>query len=109
MSGGNEGASRPMDFENMMEQMERHFQRMLEPIQDELLQIRASGTPKTSMSKRRRRDVEEFDGSNNDDDDKKPRIRPRQRNQPRPTDVFKGIKIQIPEFKGWFDPEAFTE
>ncbi|XP_027067873.2 uncharacterized protein [Coffea arabica] len=62
-----------MDFEKMMEQMERHFQRMLEPIQDELLQIRASGTPKTSKSRRRRRDVEESDGSNNDDDDEEPR------------------------------------
>nr|XP_027102839.1 uncharacterized protein LOC113724096 [Coffea arabica] len=93
-----------------MEQMERRFQRMLEPIQDELLQLRASGTPKTSKSMRRRRDVEESsDGSNNDDDDEEPRIRPRQRNQTGPTDVFKGIKMQIPEFKGWSDPEAFLE
>ncbi|XP_027157552.1 uncharacterized protein LOC113759187 [Coffea eugenioides] len=93
-----------------MEQMERRFQRMLEPIQDELLQLRASGTPKTSKSMRRRRDVEESsDGSNNDDDDEEPRIRPRQRNQTGPTDVFKGIKMQIPEFKGRSDPEAFLE
>ncbi|XP_071933817.1 uncharacterized protein [Coffea arabica] len=94
----------------MMEQMERHFQRMLEPIQDELLQLRASGTPKTSKSMRRRRGVEESsDGSNNDDDDEEPRIRPRQRNQTGPTDVFKGIKMQIPEFKGRSDPETFLE
>nr|XP_027071933.1 uncharacterized protein LOC113696748 [Coffea arabica] len=93
-----------------MEQMERRFQRMLEPIQDELLQLRVSGTPKTSKSMRRRRDVEESsDGSNNDDDDEEPRIRPRQRNQTGPTDVFKGIKTQIPEFKGRSDPEAFLE
>ncbi|XP_027158001.1 uncharacterized protein LOC113759619 [Coffea eugenioides] len=93
-----------------MEQMERRFQRMLEPIQDELLQLRASGTPKTSKSLRRRRGVEESsDGSNNDDDDEEPRIRPRQRNQTGPTDVFKGIKMQIPEFKGRSDPETFLE
>nr|XP_027071936.1 uncharacterized protein LOC113696750 [Coffea arabica] len=93
-----------------MEQMESRFQRMLEPIQDELLQLRASGTPKTSKSMRRRRGVEESsDGSNNDDDDEEPRIRPRQRNQTGPTDVFKGIKMQIPEFKGRSDPETFLE
>ncbi|XP_071909873.1 uncharacterized protein [Coffea arabica] len=98
-----------MDFEQMMEQMERRFQRMLEPIQDELLQLRASGTPKTSKSTRRRRDVESSDGSNNDEDDEEPRVRPRQRNQTGPADVFKGIKMQIPEFKGRSDPEAFLE
>nr|XP_027122191.1 uncharacterized protein LOC113739146 [Coffea arabica] len=98
-----------MDFEQMMEQMERRFQRMLEPIQDELLQLRASGTPKTSKSTRRRRDVESSDGSNNDEDDEEPRVRPRQRNQTEPTDVFKEIKMQIPEFKGRSDPEAFRE
>nr|XP_027062889.1 uncharacterized protein LOC113689296 [Coffea arabica] len=109
MSSSNEGVSHPMDFEQMMEQMERRFQRMLEPIQDELLQLRASGTPKTSKSTRRRRDVESSDGSNNDEDDEEPRVRPRQRNQTGPTDVFKGIKMQIPEFKGRSDPEAFLE
>ncbi|XP_071917122.1 uncharacterized protein [Coffea arabica] len=110
MSSGHEGVSRPMDFEQMMEKMERRFQRMLEPIQDELLQLRASGTPKTSKAMRKRRDVEESsDGSNNDDDDEEPRIRPRQRNQTGPTDVFKGIKMQIPEFKGRSDPETFLE
>ncbi|XP_071939939.1 uncharacterized protein [Coffea arabica] len=93
-----------------MEQMDRRFQRMLEPIQDELLQLRASGTPKTSKSMRRRMDMEESsDGSNNDNDDEEPRIRPRQRNQTGPTDVFKGIKMQIPEFKGRSDLEAFLE
>ncbi|XP_071900956.1 uncharacterized protein [Coffea arabica] len=83
----------PFIVQKMMEQMERRFQRMLEPIQDELLQLRASGTPKTSKTTRGRRDVESSDGSNNDEDDKEPRVRPRQRNQTGPTVVFKGIKM----------------
>ncbi|XP_027169405.1 uncharacterized protein LOC113769129 [Coffea eugenioides] len=98
-----------MDFEQMMEQMERRFQGMLVPIQDELLQLRASGTPKTSKSTRRRRDVEESDDSNNDDDDEEPPIRARRRNPTGPADVFKGIKMKIPEFRGRSDPEAFLE
>nr|XP_027120893.1 uncharacterized protein LOC113737958 [Coffea arabica] len=111
MSSGNEGVSRPMDFEQMMEQMERRFQGMLVPIQDELLQLRASGTPKTTKSMRRRREVEESsDGSNNnDDDDEEPPFRARRRNPTGPADVFKGIKMKIPEFRGRSDPEAFLE
>ncbi len=109
-----------LTLQAIMREMERLFDRKLEPIEDRLYRVelrdQREATPKGARQERER-PIDDFDEVGDSESDRlSDRNCPQQvqrnrvpRNRDRPDDNLKNIKMSIPPFQGKNDPESYLE